>query len=106
MRLLLDESLPRGLKSLLTLHEVVPVQEQGWSGKSNGELLRLAEREFAVLVTADQNLEYQQSLGAYRVGVIVLAAATTRLSDLEPLISELLEAILVLDKGEVRRVPL
>ena len=104
MRLLLDESLPRGLKRHLSAHEVATVPEQGWAGKSNGELLRLAEEEFDAFLTADQNVEFQQDLRAYKLAVIVLAAQTTRLEDLEPLVSEVLSALEVAQLGEVVRV--
>ncbi len=57
MRLLLDESLPRRLAQRLTAAEVDTVFDRGWSGLKNGELLRTAEREYDVFVTADQNLE-------------------------------------------------
>jgi hypothetical protein len=55
-RVLLDENLPRGLKRELSGFEVRTVAETGWAGIKNGKLLRLAEAEFDVLVTADQNL--------------------------------------------------
>jgi hypothetical protein len=106
MRLLLDESLPRGLKRLLSAHEVATVPEQAWAGKSNGELLRLAEEEFDAFLTADQNVEYQQNLGAYRLAVIVLAAHSTRLEDLTPLVPEVLRALDMTPPGEVVRVSL
>ncbi len=106
MRLLLDESLPRGLIQLLSAHEVATVPERGWVGKSNGELLRLAEEEFDAFLTADQNVEYQQNLRAYRLAVIVLAAQTTRLEDLEPLVPEILKALGVTQLGDVVRVSL
>ena len=106
MRLLLDESRPRGLKRLLSAHEVATVPEQRWTGKSNGELLRLAENEFDVFLTADQNVEYQQNLSAYNVAVVVLAAPTTRIQDLGPLIPAVLNALDVTKPGEVVRVSL
>ena len=106
MRLLLDESLPRGLKRFLSAHEVVTVPEQGWAGKSNSELLRLAEEEFDAFLTADQNVEYQQNIRAYRLAVIVLAAQTTRLEELEPLIPAVLKALRVTQLGDVVRVSL
>jgi len=81
MRLLLDESLPRGLKDLLSPHLVATVQEKGWAGTSNGELLRKAESEFDVFLTADQNLEYQQNLTGYGLAVVVLASRSTRISN-------------------------
>ena len=106
MRLLLDESLPRGLKRHLSTHEVATVPEQGWAGKSNGELLRLAEGEFDAFLTADQNVEYQQNLHSYGIAVVVLAAPTTRIQDLEPLIPAVLSALETTKPGEVVRVSL
>lgn len=41
MKLLLDENLPRKLKSLLPEHKVYTVSEMNWAGKKNGELLSL-----------------------------------------------------------------
>ena len=46
----------------------------GWSGKKNGVLLSLAEREFDVLVTVDQGMEYEQDLASRKMAVLVLAA--------------------------------
>src|SRR5258708_495659 len=64
MRVLIDECAPRALKRLLVDrgHDCSTVQEAGWSGKHNGELLNLAETAFDVLVTVDPNLRYQQNL--------------------------------------------
>jgi predicted nuclease of predicted toxin-antitoxin system len=56
MHILLDESLPRRLRSAFPGHEVATVAEAGWSGLSNGELLQLAAERFDLFVTADQNL--------------------------------------------------
>ena len=106
MKLLLDESLPRGLKNLLGPHEVTTVQEQGWAGTTNGEFLKLAEVAFEAFITADQNLEYQQNLQGYELRVRILAARTTRISDLEPLIPEVLEAVAAMATGETRRIAL
>jgi hypothetical protein len=62
MRLLLDENLPRKLAEHLLGHECRTVVECSWSGKTNGELLRLADSQFDVLLTLDKNLPYQQNL--------------------------------------------
>jgi predicted nuclease of predicted toxin-antitoxin system len=106
MRLLLDESLPRGLKSFLVGHDVSTVQEMGWAGTSNGKLLQLAQAEFEVFITADQNLQYQQNLAGFDIAVLILAATSTRIPDLEPLILKTLGALSELTSGEVRRVAL
>jgi predicted nuclease of predicted toxin-antitoxin system len=39
MKIILDENLPRGLKRYLSAYEVTTVQEQGWAGFKNGELM-------------------------------------------------------------------
>ena len=67
MRILLDESLPRRLGFELAGHDVSTVQQAGWTGLKNGELLRQAKGQFDVLVTGDQNIQYlgvEWSLGA------------------------------------------
>ena len=52
MKILLDESLPVKLVSQLQGHQVTTVKGAGWSGKKNGELLKLAENKFDVFITA------------------------------------------------------
>jgi hypothetical protein len=75
MRVLLDEQLPRQLAREITGHEVSTVQQRGWAGLKNGELLRVAvDSGFEVLVTADRNLQFQQNLSQSRLGIILLIA--------------------------------
>ena len=62
MKILLDESVPRLLKVRLPQLDISTVQEMGWTGIQNGELLRRAEELFDVFITADQNLRYHQEL--------------------------------------------
>ena len=73
MRVLLDEQLPRHLARELRGHDVSTVQQKGWAGLKNGELLRMAaDAGFDVFVTADRNLEFQQNLSQMGLGVILL----------------------------------
>ena len=72
MKILLDECTPHVLKKLLTGFEIKTVQDQGWSGVTNGALLRLAERQFDVFLTSDQNLKYQQNLAGRQLAIIQL----------------------------------
>ena len=54
--------------------------EMGWAGQRNGELLRLLTAEhFAVFLTTDQNLQYQQNFRGLQVAVVVWIAPTNRL---------------------------
>jgi len=54
------------LKRELSDHEARTTPEMGWAGKRNGELLRLAEREFDIFLTVDRKLQNQQNLSAFR----------------------------------------
>ena len=101
MRLLLDESVPRRLAKHLVGVEVDTVHDQGWSGLKNGHLLRSAEPNYDVFITADQNLQYQQNLAGFEIGVVVLSARTNRVQDLLPLIPRLLEACSSILHGQV-----
>jgi predicted nuclease of predicted toxin-antitoxin system len=72
VKILLDECTPHVLKRLLTGFEIKTVQDQGWSGITNGALLRLAEGQFDVFITSDQNLKHQQNLAGRRLAIIQL----------------------------------
>ena len=101
MRILIDECLPKKLKRELADHTIFMVQEKGWSGMKNGELLRVAESEFDVWVTADQNIEYQQNLNRFNIAVIVLVAPNNRLGTLLPMIPKLHEVLLAIRPHQV-----
>lgn len=105
MRVLLDENVDRLLKSLFAADfEVFSVRERGWNGKNNGELLRLAEREFDAFVTMDRNLEHQQNLSALNLAVIVLRARSNAYPVVAPLMPEMNEVLRTVRAGEVVHV--
>ena len=104
MKVLLDECVPRKLRRELSEHEVLTVTERGWSGIKNGKLLALAEAEFDVFLTVDQNLKYQQNLKAFSIGIILLVARNNRLKSLLPLMPEAREALENIKVGEFIRV--
>ncbi len=104
MRVLLDESIPRRLKNELAAHDVVTVTDQGWQSKENGDLLTAASPVFDVLITADQNLQFQQNLARFDLGVIVLVAYRNRLADYLPLVPRILESLATIQSGQVIRV--
>ena len=105
VRVLPDESLPRDLRAHLISHEVSTVQREGWAGMKNGALLRAArEAGFSVLVTADRNLEHQQSIARSGLALIVLRARSTRLPDLLPLVPQLLAVLPTAQPGQVTHV--
>jgi hypothetical protein len=102
MRVLLDECLPRKLKREVQAEVVKTVPEMGWAGTKNDSLLRLAEREFDVFLTNDQNLEHQQNLQTFDLAVVVLVAFTNDIEDLRPLMPAANEAISAIGPGEIR----
>lgn len=106
MRILLDECVDRRLSKHLQPFFVRTVPEMGWATIKNGALLKLAERDFDVLITVDRNLAFQQTIPNFALAVIVLVARTNRLADLLPLMPKLCEVVPLAPKGEVTRVSL
>ncbi len=81
MRVLFDHNVPSGTaRALIAEHEVVEALECGWDRLSNGELLTRAEEAgFAVLLTADKRIRYQQNLKRRRIAIVVLGNPTWRI---------------------------
>ena len=104
MRLLLDECLPRTLKTEFQGHRVQTVPEMGWAGKKNGELLRLAKKEFDVFITLDQNLQYQQNLSKTTMAVCLLAVKNNRYESVASLVAKVIAAISHIQPGQVVRI--
>ncbi len=104
MRILIDECLPKKLKHELSDHFVRTVPEAGWASKQNGELLRLAEKEFDVLLTNDRNIEHQQNLKQFDLAFIVLVAPTNDINDLKPLIPIVKDVLNDIQPGEIESV--
>ncbi|MCG3168008.1 MAG: hypothetical protein POELPBGB_03808 [Bacteroidia bacterium] len=92
MKILFDENFPKSLKKYFwKIHEVHTVQQMGWDGKKNGELLKLMlSKEFEVLITADKNLHYQQNLKKYTIIVILIDVRFVRPNLIEPLMPSVL----------------
>ena len=95
MKILLDESLPRKLRSDFgEEHEVRTVRDMGWLGKKNGELLRLlTENSFELFVTVDRNLPYQQNLERLTLTIFVLRAKNNTRETLRLLIPKMFERL-------------
>lgn len=85
-------------------HDVMTVQERGWSSKKNGELLRLLQGEFDVFLTGDQNLTYQQNLSNTTVAIVVLVAPNNRIESLKPLMPKVQEVLKTIQPGEIVQV--
>jgi hypothetical protein len=76
----------------------------GWSGKKNGELLKLAEEVFEVLVTVDKSIQYQQNLTNRQLILVTLIVAHNQISYLLPLIPRVLKELQMATPGQVINV--
>lgn len=106
MKILLDECLPRALKSNLSVegHECTTVPEAGFAGSTNGELLKLAETSFEVFITLDKGIQYQQNLAGSKIAVLLIRAKSSRIADILPHISDCLVALRSIKPGQVIQV--
>lgn len=104
MRVLLDECVPKQLKRELPGHDVRTVTEMGWSGIKKGPLLRRAAPEFDAFLTVDLGFEYQQTLFALDLIVILMAAKSNDIDDLRPLMSQVRGALEKTSHGNIVRV--
>ena len=86
MRVLLDESVPRRLARQIQDHEVRSVHDVAW--------------QFDALITVDRSLPFQQNLSKYDIAVVILAAKSNRLADLEPLLPDLQRVLSEIGPGE------
>lgn len=101
MRILFDQGVPKKLRRELSGHKVQTAYEAGLSDYSNGELLRVAEKDFDVLISTDSNIKYQQYLPDFDIALIVLRAFTNSLADYLPLAPQLLETLQTITSGTV-----
>ena len=95
MRILLDENLPRKLKTDFGEgFEVKTVRDMGWLGKKNGELLGLMEtHEFDFFITIDKNLRHQQNLNKYKLSVFLILTPDNRRETLQKAVIKIKELI-------------
>jgi predicted nuclease of predicted toxin-antitoxin system len=107
MKVLIDECLPRRIKSHFSEHDCRTVPEAGLAGKRNGQLLALAEQQkYEIFLTMDEGMEYEHNLRGLSLAVIILRAKSNQLADLLPYVSDCLEQMKSIKPGEVVRVGL
>ena len=103
-RVLFDEHLPRLLRRKLPEFQIRTVQEEGWGSSKNGALLRLAEKTFDALLTADRRMKYQQTLASFSIGVVVINTPRLRLEVIESALEEIRVALARVRPGEIIHV--
>jgi hypothetical protein len=98
MKILLDECVPWPIHRELPGYECTTPQRQGWAGTTNGDLIDLAEAEFDLFITADQNIRYQQNLQGRRLPILVVS--TNDLRRLREFASAIVEAVNQISPGD------
>lgn len=78
MKILLDECVPWPMHKFLAGHECSTAQQHGWGGIKNGDLLRMAEKDFNLFITSDQNIHYQQNLAGRQIAILELSTNDLR----------------------------
>ena len=104
MRVLLDEQLPVDLAAALEGHSVDTVVGRGWTGITNGELLRRMGAEYDALVTMDRGIEFQQNLATVSIGILLVRAPSNRMVHLLPLVPTMLQALSALRPSQLHRI--
>jgi hypothetical protein len=100
MRVLLDECDPKPMHAELKTLDFSTVQQMGWQGKKNGELLSLMKQEgFDVLLTIDQNLRFQQNLQQTGIAVVIIKAKSNKTKHLLPAIPQVIAALSAIQPG-------
>jgi len=103
MKILLDECVPKPIKRSLSVggHQCTTVPEAGLAGKSNGELLNLAARNFDVFVTLDKGIPFQQNVAVHDIAVLLIRSASSRVEDILPYIPACLVALSSIKAGQL-----
>lgn len=97
--------MPRRFSALLAPHEVSHATAVGMSGLKNGALLAAMRKAgFVGLITVDRNFSFQQSIATSGVFVILLAAKSNAIRDLEPLFPEVRRTLDFAQPGQSYRV--
>jgi hypothetical protein len=103
-RVLIDENLPRKLRRELSECLVRTVQEEGWASFKNGALLNRAQTNFDVFLSGDGNLEFQQNVARFDIGIVAILTVSLRFHDIRVAIDEIRAAVARVLPGELIKV--
>jgi hypothetical protein len=103
-RIILDENLAVRFRTHLAELDVVTVRYQGCCGIQNGDLIRLIDSSFDILITGDKNLRYQQNNSARKIAIIEVPS--TRMKALLLVREEILLAIRSISPGGYVKISL
>jgi hypothetical protein len=104
MKVLFDQGTPVPRRKSLRPHAVDTAFEMGWAELQNGDLIATAEKSgYDVLITTDQNLQYQQNLAGRNLAIVVLTTTSwPRIAKHAEAISQALEGLVSGDFVEIK----
>ena len=82
MKIVLDNCVHYGAKTLFPGHDVLHARDLGWRELSNGQLIAQAAAQFDVLATTDKKIRYEQNLSELPIAILELNTRFTRIADL------------------------
>ncbi|MBA2605889.1 MAG: hypothetical protein H0U96_03350 [Acidobacteria bacterium] len=82
-------------------HEVFTIDEAGFKGLKNGNLIFAASESFEILITVDKNIRHQQNTNKLPIAIIVLSAKSNHYESLSPLVLETLRVLENIRVGEI-----
>ena len=104
MRVLFDQGTPVPLRRFLSNRSVDTAFERGWSHLQNSELLQASEQDgYQLVITTDQNLQYQQNLSDRKLAIIVLR--TTSWLRIQSRIDDIQDAVERMTPGDYLEIP-
>jgi predicted nuclease of predicted toxin-antitoxin system len=102
LKILLDEGVPKIIQKRLSNLSISNVEEMGWRGIKNGELLDLMSGQFQILVTTDKNLPSQQNLKKRQISALILP--TNDIPSVIELLPQIEQALATIDAGEFQEL--
>jgi predicted nuclease of predicted toxin-antitoxin system len=101
MRILLDECVNPRLRLAFPGDEVKSVSEMGWRALTNGALMKAAASRFDVLLTLDQNLQFQNQARKHPLGIVVLITRFNHVAAYRPQFTEIRDLVRQTKPGQV-----
>jgi predicted nuclease of predicted toxin-antitoxin system len=106
MRIAIDEDIPNELTPLFRGPGLVVehVEDLGFKGRKNGELLAALSGTHDVFVAGDTNLQHQQNLDGFDIAVVLIHPRRLIIDQIRPLIPQAVAAFAIATKHAVTTI--
>lgn len=94
MKVLLDNCIDWRVRRLFPQHDIIHAKDLGWANLSNGRLLaEAAKAGFAVMITVDKKIKFEQNLDHLPLTVIEIDLPDSRLASIKTVLDKLNDAL-------------